>query len=129
MGYLKKRFMNIKIRSKMIYSYVLIAIIPFCLVGGVGVSVTTGEMEKNVTQYSTQMVGQILRTVDLYINSIEKKVNMLIRMIEPMHIEEATDCDSGSWKEQQRILVADFQAVARTHGEIAGIFLDRKSVV
>ncbi|MEY8516625.1 sensor histidine kinase [Lachnospiraceae bacterium 29-84] len=122
MGYLKKRFMNIKIRSKMIYSYVLIAIIPFCLVGGVGVSVTTGEMEKNVTQYSTQMVGQILRTVDLYINSIEKKVNMLIRMIEPMHIEEATDCDSGSWKEQQRILVADFQAVARTHGEIAGIF-------
>ena len=73
MEYLRRRVMNIKIRSKMIYSYILIAIIPFCLVGSLGVSISTREMEKNVTQYTTQMVDQILQTVDIYINSIEKK--------------------------------------------------------
>ena len=39
--------MNIKIRGKMIYSHILIALIPFCLVGMLGVIISTREAEKN----------------------------------------------------------------------------------
>ena len=122
MEYLRRRVMNIKIRSKMIYSYILIAIIPFCLVGSLGVSISTREMEKNVTQYTTQMVDQILQTVDIYINSIEKKANMLIQMTEPLHLKEIRNAEDPRWEECQKALCANFLAVAETHKEIAGIF-------
>ncbi|MCI9526797.1 MAG: histidine kinase [Lachnospiraceae bacterium] len=122
MEFLKRKFRNIKIRSKVIYSCVLIAFIPFCLIGSLGVSISTREMEKNVTQYTMQMVEQILQTVDIYLNSIEKKANMLIRMVEPLHVERIKDSEDPSWEMRQEVLCASFQTVAETHEEIAGIF-------
>lgn len=119
---LKRKFMNIKIRSKVICSGILIALIPFCLIGSLGLSISTREMEKSVTQYTMQMVEQILQTVDIYINSIEKKANMLIRMVEPMHLSQVKSSEDPSWETCQELLSANFQAVAQTHEEIAGIF-------
>ena len=115
MEFLKRKFRNIKIRSKVIYSCVLIAFIPFCLIGSLGVSISTREMEKNVTQYTMQMVEQILQTVDIYLNSIEKKANMLIRMVEPLHVERIKDSEDPSWEMRQEVLCASLQTVAETH--------------
>lgn len=122
MEFLKWKFRNVKIRSKVIYSCILIAFIPFCLIGSLGISLSTREMEKNATQYTMQMVEQILQTVDVYLNSIEKKENMLIRMIEPMHLAQIESGDNPRWKTCRETLEADFKAVAATHEEIAGIF-------
>lgn len=118
----KRKFQNIKIRSKMIYSYILIALIPFCMVGSLGVLTSTREAERNATQYNSQMVSQILQTVDLYISTIEEKANMLIKLIEPMHLNEVESNTSGDWEECRKNLNTSFQAVAQTQKEIAGIF-------
>lgn len=114
--------MDIKIRGKMIYSHILIALIPFCLVGMLGVIISTREAEKNVNQHTTQMVGQVCQTVDVYISSIEKIANMLIQTMEPMEIDEFWFSEDDRWRECQEKLTSNFQAVAETHNEIAGIF-------
>ena len=118
----KRRFQNIKIRSKMIYSYILIALIPFCMVGSLGVLTSTREAERNATQYNSQMVSQILQTVDLYISGIEEKANMLIKLIEPMDLNKVGNSTGEHWEECRRNLNTSFQAVAQTQQEIAGIF-------
>ena len=107
--------MNIKIRGKMIYSHILIALIPFCLVGMLGVIISTREAEKNVTQHTTQMVGQVCQTVDVYISSIEKIANMLIQTMEPMGIDDFWFDGDDRWRECQEELTSNFQAVAQTH--------------
>lgn len=122
MDYIKRKFMNLKIRSKMVYSYILIALIPFCLLGILGVSLSIREAEKNVTQHSTQMVGQVQQTIDIYVNSIEKTVNMLIQTVEPMHLNDIWSSENERWKKCQEELSTSFQTVAQTHSEVAGIF-------
>lgn len=119
---LKKKFMNIKIRAKMIYSYILMALIPFCVLGILGVTISTREAEKNVTQHTAQMVGQIQQTIDIYISSIEKTANMLIQTVEPMHLNNIQSSEDERWKECRETLSTVCLAAAETHKEIAGIF-------
>lgn len=123
MGFFKRKFMNVQIRGKMIYSYILITLIPFCLLGILGVSLSIREAEKNVTQHSAQMVGQIQQTIDIYVSSIEKTANMLICTVEPMHLNEIQSSEDELWEEYREELDTKFQNVVQTHSEIAGIFL------
>lgn len=119
---LKRRFMDIKIRGKMVFSHIFIALIPFCLVGILGVTISTREAQKNVTQHTTQMVGQVQQTVDIYINSIEKTANMLIQSMSNMELGDVRKDSDKRWKEYAGDLNESFQEVAATHDEVAGIF-------
>lgn len=119
---IRDKFMNIRIRAKMIYSYILMALIPFCVLGVLGVTISTREAEKNVTQHTTQMVGQIQQTIDIYINSIEKTANMLIQAVEPMHLNEIQSSEDPDWEKYRETLSTVCLAAAETHKEIAGIF-------
>lgn len=119
---LERKFMNIKIRAKMIYSYFLMALIPFCVLGILGVTISTREAEKNVTQHTDQMIGQIQQTIDIYISSIEKTANMLIQTVEPMHLNDIRSSGDERWKECRETLSAVCLTAAKTHKEIAGIF-------
>lgn len=122
MKYWKKRFMDMKIRDKMVNSHIFIALIPFCFVGVLGIIISTREAERNVTQHSTQLVGQIQQTTDIYISSIEKTVNMLIQTIPPMRLGEIPTAADDRWTIHAATLKNSFEIVANTHDEIAGIF-------
>lgn len=123
MNNLKKSFMDATVRSKMIFSHIFIALIPFCMVGILGITISTGEAQKNVTQYTRQMVGQVQQTIDVYISSIEKLANMLIMNMEDMQLGEIYPGDEIRWNECQAALERDFKVLAKTHDEISGIFL------
>jgi two-component system sensor histidine kinase YesM len=122
MKYWKKRFMDMKIRDKMINSHIFIALIPFCFVGILGIISSTREAERNVTQHTSLLVGQVQHTTDIYISSIEKTANMLIRIIEPMHLNKIPSAEDSRWNEYETALKNSFETVADTHDEIAGIF-------
>lgn len=122
MKYWKKRFMDMKIRDKIIYSHIFIALIPFCFVGIIGIVISTREAERNVTQHSAQLVGQIRQTTDIYLNGIEKTANMLIEIIEAMPLTRISSEQDARWKDCAAELERNFQVVADTHDEIAGIF-------
>ena len=128
MKYWKTRFMNMKIRDKMINSHILIALIPFFFVGILGVISSTREAERNVTQHTSLLVGQVQHTTDIYISSIEKTANMLIQIIEPMHLGRIPSAEDMRWNEYEAALKDSFETVADTHDEIAGIFLLRNMI-
>lgn len=122
MNGIKRNFMNVKIRAKMIYSFILMALIPFCVLGFLGVTISTREAQKNVTQHTAQMVGQIQQTIDIYIRGIEKTANMLSQTVEPMHLNDITSSRDERWEECREALSNGCREALHAYGEIAGIF-------
>ena len=63
-----------KIRTKLILSQIFIALIPFVLLGIVGVLFSIREARKNVTQRTSQTVIQVSQTLDTYMEDLDKLV-------------------------------------------------------
>ncbi|WP_035778820.1 sensor histidine kinase [Butyrivibrio sp. MC2013] len=73
----KTGFKITRIRTKLILSQVFIALIPFVLVGIVGIIFSVREARKNVTQRTSQTVTQVSQTLDTYIEDLDKLVMTL----------------------------------------------------
>lgn len=116
MGKMMSKLGNTKIRTKLICSHILIALIPFLLVGMVGIVFSVKEAEKNVNQHTTQTVNQISQTLDIYMGDIEKVVNMMTAMIEDTDL-----VGSGEQNGDEEAIRDEMKRLMDTHDEIAGI--------
>lgn len=117
----KEKFMDTKIRGKLIYSHILIALIPFFLVGILGVIISMKEAKNNVLRHSEQMAEQVQRTMDLYISSIEKNINFLIQGIDSsVSYQDKKRGEPGL--DQKELISQLFQGIIQSHNEIAGVF-------
>lgn len=107
-------FKTTKIRTKLILSQVFIALIPFLLVGMVGLVFSFREARKNVTQRTSQTVTQISQTLDIYMEDLDKLVYVL-----------ADDIADSAPAEGDTVGVAkvrrSMQNVMDNYDEIAGI--------
>lgn len=112
-------FQNMKIREKLVYSHIFIALIPFLLIGMLGIRLSVQEAEKNVDQRTSQLITQVGQTLDIYINSIEKSANMMIQGIQSTGITE--ESDEEAWQESSERINEMMKILADTHEEIAGI--------
>lgn len=120
---LKRKFMNMKIREKMVYSHIFIALIPFCLLGFTAIFISVNEEGKTVVQTTTQRVEQVQQTLDIYMDGIEKTVNMLIQSIDEKQLSQIQTEEDPNWEEMKTGIEKQFDLVGNTHDEIAGIFL------
>ena len=120
---LRKNFMNMKIRGKMILSHIFIALIPFFLLGFTAIFITVREEGNSVVQTTVKRVEQVQQTLDIYMEGIEKIANMLIESIDTQKLSESITGEESYWQELKPKMKAQFQLVSATHGEIAGIFL------
>jgi two-component system sensor histidine kinase YesM len=118
---LSSKFMNAKIRGKLIYSHIIIALIPFLMIGIVGIVLSVKEAERNVTQHTTQMITQVEQTLDVYMGSIEKTTNMLIRILEDTTTTDESNNLNADWQQDNNYVVHNMKIVADTHPEIAGV--------
>lgn len=118
----KEEFMDTKIRGKLLFSHILIALIPFFLVGIMGALLSVREAKSNVQMHSGQMVEQVQKTVDIYISSIEKTINFLIFGINSAAEEAAEEKSAEPWNGQDSFLYQLFKGEVRSHSEIAGVF-------
>ena len=107
-------FKTTKIRTKLILSQVFIALIPFLLVGMVGLVFSFREARKNVAQRTSQTVTQISQTLDIYMEDLDKLVYVL-----------ADDIADSAPAEGDTVGVAkvrrSMQNVMDNYDEIAGI--------
>ena len=120
---LRKKFMNMKIRGKMILSHIFIALIPFFLLGFTVIFITIREEGNTVVQTTVKRVEQVQQTLDIYMEGIEKIADMLIESIDPQKLSESITKEDPYWQELKPKMKEQFQLVSATHGEIAGIFL------
>ncbi len=109
-------FRTTKIRTKLILSQVFIALIPFLLVGMVGLVFSFREARKNVAQRTSQTVTQISQTLDIYMEDLDKLVYVLAE-----DIADAAPA-GGNASEMQRVRKA-MQNVMDNYDEVAGILM------
>ncbi|MBE5826765.1 MAG: sensor histidine kinase [Butyrivibrio sp.] len=103
-----------KIRTKLILSEIFIALIPFILVGIVGITFSVREARKNVAQRSSQTVTQVSRTLDTYMEDLDKLVLTLADEIEAADLDGSTDAKAAE-------VIRTMQNVMGRYDEIAGM--------
>lgn len=118
----KEEFMDTKIRGKLIFSHIVIALIPFFLVGLMGIMVFMREAERNAVRHSGQMVEQVQKTMDVYISGIEKTINFLMLEIDASIPHPLETAGAEIWDEENSPLSDVIQGVFQSHSEIAGVF-------
>ena len=123
MNWIKKKFMDFKIHGKMLYSNIFIALIPLLIVGIMGIVISTREAQKNVSQHTSQTIGQIQQMVDTYISSIEKLSNTLIESVSTSEVMSMNSEQNPNWNEKSNQIKEQFRITAGAYDEIAGIFL------
>lgn len=116
-------YQNMKIREKLIYSHLLIALIPFLIIGVMGIQLSVNEAKKNVEQRTSQLIMQVGRTLDTYIGGIEKLANTMIEVIQSTNFSDGAGAKEGFWEEDdvKNRIEGMMEILADTHEEIAGI--------
>lgn len=122
MNKLKDKFMNITIRGKMIWSYVIVALIPFCVVGFLGIMIFTNKAQTIVSQHADQMMSQVQNSVDVYINSIENISDYIIMGMNNINFNRMKNETDIFWKKEKGELEHTLSNLAAANSEIAGIF-------
>ncbi|WP_022768446.1 cache domain-containing sensor histidine kinase [Butyrivibrio sp. NC2007] len=103
-----------KIRTKLILSQIFIALIPFVLLGIVGVLFSIREARKNVTQRTSQTVIQVSQTLDTYMEDLDKLVLTVS--------DEIAAADLGDdWDQEAMIVSRSMQNIMGRYDEIAGM--------
>lgn len=82
MRWIRDKFMNITIRSKIIWSYLLVALIPFFAFAIIGAYLFLQQAEKNISEHTDQMLNQVKTSIDVYISTIEKTSNYITEEME-----------------------------------------------
>ncbi|WP_026510708.1 cache domain-containing sensor histidine kinase [Butyrivibrio sp. LC3010] len=110
----KTGFRTTKIRTKLILSQILIALIPFVLVGIVGIIFSVREARKNVNQRTSQIVTQVSQTLDTYMEDLDKLVLAVSDEISDANLSEAREIDANKVNKTMKNIM-------RRYDEIAGI--------
>ena len=121
MKFVKNKIMNLSIRNKMILSYILIALIPFCIFGIVVISIFADQAENDISEHTGQMISQVRTSIDVYISSIEKISNYVIAELRSVDFNEMHSEDDIFWMQESTKAVNRLKHVANTHPEVAGI--------
>lgn len=102
-------FGNLKFRNKMVLSTLLVALIPLLMLSAVVATVLVQDVRGRSGQMTLQLVGQTSESLDIYINTIEKLMDLVIS-------RGSAGPDSGQEQATQRM--AD--AILQSYPEIAG---------
>ena len=107
----KKRplLLNVKFRTRLLISYIIIALIPHTLFAVVGSAVFISRVQKTAISHTAQMVRQVSYSIDIYIQNIDKIANY----ISHTHTEQFGD----------ETLNETLRGIADSYPEIAGIMI------
>lgn len=120
---LRDRILNFSIRSKIIWSYILIALVPFLLFAAIGIGIFARQSEKDISMHTNQMMSQVRTSVDVYIKSIEKISDYIIREMSEVDFNSMYTYQDIFWAQESSKIKGNLANIEATHEEIAGILL------
>jgi len=117
----KRAFLpNAKFRTRLVASYLLIALIPLALFALISGAVSISRAQNTADSHTAQMVSQVSNSIDVYIQSIDKMANYIALTLTggpgSPRAGESTPFERDG-------LSAVLQNVAASHPEIAGILV------
>lgn len=122
---LMKNFMNTKLRSKVMMTYVFIALLPFVFFSLYLGSRFIKEIKNNAMEHTEQLVDQVGYTLDIYVESISKMMQLSCMNFDDLlesYVEEGEDGQTELIIEMENKL----KDMLDTNKEIAGALIATK---
>lgn len=121
------KFLNVRFRSKMVMSYLFMALIPFAIFTIVSGLVFINQAQQTAMDHTAQTINQVCNSMDVYIGTIEKTVNYISLESANTEFWEIQSESDQNWESRTRQISELLQNVASSHHEIAGILIATKN--
>lgn len=123
---MKDLLLNVSLRTRMLLSNIVVALIPFLIFSIVSGFVFLDHAQKTAEEHSVQLIHQVSNSMDVYVETIEKMVNYIqLELQDTPFFTMETEGASG-WDSETAYIRSVLENVANSHREVAGIFIATK---
>ena len=118
--------LNVSLRTRMILSNIVVALIPFLIFSIVSGIVFLNHAQKTAEEHSVQMIHQVSNSMDVYVETIEKMVNYVQLEVRDTPFFNMRSDDAPGWRDETAYIRSILENVANSHREVAGILIASK---
>lgn len=118
--------LNVSLRTRMILSNIVVALIPFLIFSIVSGIVFLNHAQKTAEEHSVQMIHQVSNSMDVYVETIEKMVNYVQLEVRDTPFFNMRSDDAPGWGDETAYIRSILENVANSHREVAGILIASK---
>lgn len=118
--------LNVSLRTRMVLSNIVVALIPFLMFSIVSGSIFLDHAQKTAEEHSVQLIHQVSNSMDVYVETIEKMVNYIQLELQDTPFFTMETEDAPGWESETDYIRSVLENVANSHREVAGIFIATK---
>ena len=123
---MKDLLLNVSLRTRMLLSNIVVALIPFLMFSIVSGSIFLDYAQKTAEEHSVQLIHQVSNSMDVYVETIEKMVNYIQLELQDTPFFTMETEDAPGWESETDYIRSVLENVANSHREVAGIFIATK---
>lgn len=119
--------LNVSLRTRMILSNIVVALIPFLIFSIVSGFVFLNQAQKTAEEHSAQMIHQVRNSMDVYVGTIEKMANYVQLDLRDTPFFTMESDKTPGWEVETSRIRTMLEDVADSHREVAGILIASKN--
>ena len=123
---IKDMLLNVSLRTRMVLSNIVVALIPFLIFSIVSGFVFLDHAQKTAEEHSVQLIHQVSNSMDVYVETIEKMVNYIQLELQDTPFFTMESEGASGWESETDYIRSVLENVANSHREVAGIFIATK---
>lgn len=123
---IKDLLLNVSLRTRMVLSNIVVALIPFLMFSIVSGSIFLDHAQKTAEEHSVQLIHQVSNSMDVYVETIEKMVNYIQLELQDTPFFTMETEGAPGWESETDYIRSVLENVANSHREVAGIFIATK---
>lgn len=123
---MKDLLLNVSLRTRMVLSNIVVALIPFLMFSIVSGFVFLDHAQKTAEEHSVQLIHQVSNSMDVYVETIEKMVNYIQLELQDTPFFTMESEGASGWDSETAYIRSVLENVANSHREVAGIFIATK---
>lgn len=123
---MKDLLLNVSLRTRMLLSNIVVALIPFLIFSIVSGFVFLDHAQKTAEEHSVQLIHQVSNSMDVYVETIEKMVNYIQLELQDTPFFTMETEDAPGRESETDYIRSVLENVANSHREVAGIFIATK---
>lgn len=123
---MKDLLLNVSLRTRMVLSNIVVALIPFLIFSIVSGFVFLDHAQKTAEEHSVQLIHQVSNSMDVYVETIEKMVNYIQLELQDTPFFTMETEDAPGRESETDYIRSVLENVANSHREVAGIFIATK---
>lgn len=123
---MKDLLLNVSLRTRMVLSNIVVALIPFLMFSIVSGSIFLDHAQKTAEEHSVQLIHQVSNSMDVYVETIEKMVNYIQLELQDTPFFTMESEGASGWDSETAYIRSVLENVANSHREVAGIFIATK---